>query len=513
MEDRNKIFNDLLEGNWQAHFTTKSDADIAFCLMVAKDGSDADHIDGVFRFSKLYDETRDTEVYRKVLVEKAIAESMKAGTDSINGEKPWYTKTRIGYKFYAGVLARHLKENVKAIFTMDSFHIYDNGVYRSIDNAEASRIVKSFMDDECCTMTQINDTREQWKLLIKKDDKQLNPTPNIINLKNGLLDVSAGEFRPHDPDFLSTVQLNVNFNPKAKCDQFLNFMKEMLPEESIALMQEIMGYLLIPETKAQKCFVLIGPPRTGKSTVIWVIESILLGKENCSNIPWQELGDRFKTAELCGKLCNLFADLPSKAIEDSGLFKSITGEDTIIGERKFGHPFSFKPTARLLFSCNKLPWSEDQSGAFYRRIITIPFERQVSEDKIDPELRGEKLTKETDGIFMWALEGLRRLIRNNFAFTENEYTRKRLEQYRQECSSVLSFVSERCVFNDGLHIGKDLLYGKYSEYCYNSGLKAVSRIRFNNELENNFKGIQLGTIGGRDSRKKAWLGIGLAVED
>lgn len=211
-------------------------------------------------------------------------------------------------------------------------------------------------------------------------------------------------------------------------------------------MQEIMGYLLIPETKAQKCFVLIGPPRTGKSTALWVIESILLGKENCSNIPWQELGDRFKTAELYGKLCNLFADLPSKAIEDSGLFKSVTGEDTIIGERKFGHPFSFKPTARLLFSCNKLPWSEDRSGAFFRRIITIPFEQQVPEERIDPELRGEKLKKEADGIFMWVLEGLRRLLSKNFAFSENEYTRKRLEQYKQESSSVLSFVSECCVF-------------------------------------------------------------------
>lgn len=187
MKESNQIYDDLLEGNWQAHFATKSDADMAFCLMVANEGHNENHVDGMYRLSKLYDEARDSEAYRKVLVEKAMSESERAKADSLKEARPWYTKTRSGIKFHSGVLARHLKENVRAIFAMDSFYIYDNGVYRSIDNAEASSIVKSFMDDECCTMAQINDTREQWKLLIIKDDKRLNPAPNIIKPQERLV--------------------------------------------------------------------------------------------------------------------------------------------------------------------------------------------------------------------------------------------------------------------------------------------------------------------------------------
>lgn len=273
-----------------------------------------------------------------------------------------------------------------------------------------------------------------------------------------------------------------------------------------------MGYLLIPETKAQKCFILIGPPRTGKSTIIWVIEDLLLGKENCSNIPCQELGDRFKTAGLYGKLCNTFADLPSKALEDAGMFKALTGEDRIMAERKYGNPFSFKSNARLLFSCNKLPWSEDQSGAFYRRIITIPFERQIPEDKIDPELRGDKLVAEADGIFMWAYVGLRRLMSNNFTFSENEYTKSRLDRYRIESNSVLSFVYECCMVDNRYSISRSELYGEYVSYCSGSGLKAVSRNKFNAEIEGSFRSVIKDIVGSSYKRIKVWRGIGLIDE-
>jgi len=120
-------------------------------------------------------------------------------------------------------------------------------------------------------------------------------------------------------------------------------------------MQEIFGYLLIPVNKAQKSFVFVGAPNTGKSTLLSVAQEILLGSENVSKIPWQSLGDRFNKAELFGKLANIFADLPSKNIDDNGMFKALTGEDYITGERKNKDPFSFRPYARLLFSCNEIP--------------------------------------------------------------------------------------------------------------------------------------------------------------
>ena len=132
---------------------------------------------------------------------------------------------------------------------------------------------------------------------------------------------------------------------------------------------------MIPVNKAQKSFVFVGAPNAGKSTLLSVAQEILLGSENVSNIPWQSLGDRFNKAELFGKLANIFADLPSKAIDDGGMFKALTGEDYITAERKNKDPFSFRPYARLLFSCNEIPKNySDRSDGFYRRLIIIRFD-------------------------------------------------------------------------------------------------------------------------------------------
>ena len=50
---------------------------------------------------------------------------------------------------------------------------------------------------------------------------------------------------------------------------------------------------------------------------------------------------------------------------------------TITAERKNRDPFSFRSTARFLFSCNEMPRNYgDRSEGFYRRLIIIPFEQR-----------------------------------------------------------------------------------------------------------------------------------------
>lgn len=114
-------------------------------------------------------------------------------------------------------------------------------------------------------------------------------------------------------------------------------------------MQELVGYLLIPKTRAQKAFVLVGKGGAGKSTLLGVIQELLLGRANVANIAWQCLGDKFSTAELDGKLANIFADLPTRSIDDSNLFKSITGEDWLTAERKNKNPLPLRPPPGWFF--------------------------------------------------------------------------------------------------------------------------------------------------------------------
>lgn len=421
---------------------------------------------------------------------------------------PWYEEQEKGLKFLPFVLAKHLSETRDVYYGGESFLIYENGVYNISGEKEAGRIIMDYMLPNYCTMASIRDCRDQWDILVSMDFDVFNRNPYLVNVRNGLLDIRDMSFKEHTPSYLSTVQLNVEYNPQAHCPQFEKFLNEVLDCRLIPLVQEILGYLLTTNTSAQKSFVLLGPARTGKSTLLWVVEYLLLGKKNVSNIPWQEIGDKFKTAELLGKLANVFSDLPSKSIDDTGIFKVVTGEDYLMAEKKNKNPFKFRPFARLVFSCNELPKNYvDRTEGFYRRLIIVPFNRQIEKNKIDKALK-YKFQREKEGILNWALEGLRRLYENNFEFSENELTDDVKKEYKRENNNVISFVEECCEIDSLFSCSRIELYESYKEFCGESGLKVLSQIKFNKELEGNFNVTRA-----RNRKLRLWNGIRIKLDD
>ena len=425
-----------------------------------------------------------------------------------SGNLPWYEEQEKGLKFLPFVLAKHLSETRDVYYGGESFLIYENGVYNISGEKEAGRIIMDYMLPNYCIMASIRDCREQWDILVSKDFDDFNRNPYLVNVRNGLLDIRDMSFKEHTPSYLSTVQLNVEYNPQIDCPQFKKFLNEVLDCKLIPLVQEIVGYLLTTNTASQKAFVFWGPARTGKSTLLWVVEYLLLGKKNVSNIPWQEIGDKFKTAELLGKLANVFSDLPSKSIDDTGIFKVVTGEDYLMAEKKNKNPFKFKPFARLVFSCNELPRNYvDRTEGFYRRLIIVPFSRQIEKSKIDKSLK-YKFQREKEGILNWALEGLKRLYENNFEFSENELTDDVKKEYKRENNNVISFVEECCEIDSLFSCSRIEIYEAYKEFCVEAGLKTLSQIKFNKELEGNFNITR-----SRSGKLRSWNGVRIKLDD
>lgn len=528
-------FAQLYYGRWEGLYPSHSEADIAFCNMLAFwTGKDIGKMDILYRRSGLYrrkwDDRHGERTYGETVLQKAIEnchtiysrpvprriaqtkpqEAIEPITDDKKTESlpDWYEVTKSGsVKFLPGILAKHLATTIPAINYGGQALLYKNGVYTSATEEELRSITKTYMIDRYCLYSGIRDATKQWMLDMPRVEFERENETHIINLRNGLYNVLTGVFSEHSPDSISTLQLNCSYTPGAKCEKFLEYISQVLPEESILITQEILGYLLVPVNKAQKCFILKGPGNSGKSTFLKIIES-LLGKDNISNVAMQNISDRFKTACLSGKLANLFGDLPEKAIFDTGIFKTLTGEDRITAERKTEHPFSFTNTARLVFSCNNLPLNYgDKEESFYRRLIILPFENAISADKCNPYLN-EELDKEKDGIFLWALQGLERLMKNNFRFTENYLTNKALERYKVENNSVMLFVENYCTLATGESVNRQFLYDTYKQIMINDGMKPETQRRFNQELENLYKGkiFQNEEV---KSRRAIWVGIKL----
>jgi putative DNA primase/helicase len=502
-KDGNKL-RDLFEGDWGFYYESQSEADLRLVNALAfYTNGDQELMDELFRESALYRKKWDTVhygsgmTYGDELIEKAIESTEwkpTRRTQIPTSLKPldlpsWYTLNERGKPvLQAGTLADYLKEHIPALVNESGNYLYKNGVYVSIfKDFEYRKLIQNELLQDSMSLQQVNNVLGLWTPQIFRPIATMNgdDIAHLINFKNGIFDVERKAFMPHSPTVLTTIQLDAEYQPEATCPQFLAFIDEVLTPENIKVIQEILGYLLIPITKAQQSFVLWGPPRTGKSTFLNIVESII-GKQNVSNVPWQELGDRFKTALLYGKLVNVFADLPNKPIEDAGIFKALVGEDRLTGEVKYGHPFSFVNKARLLFSANELPKNlADRTDAFYRRLLIIPFVHQVAENQIDSKLT-QKLLEEKSGIINWALEGLYRLMANGYRFSKSASSEQLKAQYKLESDSVLWFVNNYCEFVPSSRVQAGVLYETYKRKCEENGLSPFNHIRFARAVEQHF---------------------------
>ena len=422
---------------------------------------------------------------------------------------PWYTKTRSGLRLIPGVLANALAKHKRVIYVKQGYYHYRAGVYAPVDELHCKQIIRHYLRPDHVEMRQINDVQGQWTIEMRVAPEQLNARTSLINLRNGLYDLDRQTLIAHDPQLLSTIQLAVSFAAGAQAPRFGAFLNDCLDPATQLLVQELVGYLLIPETRAQKAFVLVGEGGAGKSTLLGVIQELLLGRANVANIAWQCLGDKFSTAELDGKLANIFADLPTRSIDDSNLFKSITGEDWLTAERKNKDPFTFKATARLVFSCNSIPKNlGDRSGAFYRRLVIVPFLPARPVAQRDLQLK-DKLAGEAPGILNWALAGLMRLRGNGYRFTVSPASQAALNSYQVAGSSVLSFIEDACVVDPAGQVSAAQLYHAYQQYSGAAGLRAVSQKRFWTELKASF-----GTVAKeRDTVTRRTLYYGIDLED
>lgn len=360
-------------------------------------------------------------------------------------------------------------------------YIYNNGIYRPNGEAIIKKTIENILGKEGNTY-RVNETLNHIKRSTYIDRKSIEIHPELLCLQNGILNIGTGELMPHTPDIIFLNKIPVTYNTDADCPKIKKFISEIVSESDIPLIQEMAGYCLYRDYSLDKAFLLIGEGSNGKSTLLNLITKFL-GKENVSSISLQDLDtNRFAIAELHGKLANTYADLPDRALNHTGKFKMLTGGDIISAERKFKGHFTFTNYAKLIFSCNKVPESRDDTTAFYRRWIMINFPHKFEGKNKNPNILEEITTEdELSGLLNWALEGLRRLLKNGH-FSNSITTEEIREQYIKQSNPVLAFVEDRLISDSQGEISKDELYRLFCDYCEEVGLPTKAKNVFGREL-------------------------------
>ena len=333
---------------------------------------------------------------------------------------------------------------------------------------------------DVATPRKINTIFELIRTNHAADPAMFERRSNLICLKNGTLEPISGALLPHSPDHKLTNALQIEFLPKAECALWLQTLDEIFApdtdkESKIRLLQEFIGYCLIPDTKMHKFLWLVGAGGNGKSLVLSVLQA-LVGSANISNAAIERLQDKFVRAELFGKLVNISSEMSAQATLSDGYLKQITAGDEIEAERKFEPSFSFRPYARLIGATNSLPRLLDHSDGFARRAIILQFNRQFQEHERDIH-REEKLMAELPGILNWAVTGLQNLLRRG-KFDAPPSSHQAIEAYRLNSDPVRQFLlelsDEAVMYNFNAGVRSSDLYQRYRTWATENGYQSLS---------------------------------------
>ena len=436
---------------------------------------------------------------------KAIVENAQKETNAI---KPLEKDPRVffdGIRFVPKRLADYImgRETFRTTRDNETIFLYSGGVYKDVAEPRIKELALTLLG-ESSSKNRILETVNHVRVSNYIDR---NEAPiHLINVKNGMFNITTCELEPHNPNIFTVSQIPVKFEPDADCLKIKEFVRSLVDDEHLPIIQELFGYCLYRRYFIQKAFMFLGDRDAGKSTLMNLFTAFL-GKRNTSNVPLQDFAkDRFASALLYGKHANIVADLSDEAMRNTAIFKALTGGDRIQAQKKHKDPFEYWNCAKLIFSCNSLPEVKNPEDAFFKRWQIIPFTNCFEGAARDSHILDELTSQdEMSGLLNWSIAGLTRLLKNK-TFTNESSLNETKSLYLRESDSLNSYVEDRIIFDGTGSISKEDFYSEFIEYC-KTKKKPVLTIAAVGRKLSLIQPLRTGKRGPKGNQKNVWLGI------
>ena len=392
--------------------------------------------------------------------EAGTSSGAERNLDNATGGSPvWWNGKKIDTTLFC---EEYLKtHNLRSIngtfFTPDGYCPADKLRYAVYD--EIKQYVRNYAIQASANIV------ENLKAEAKTDELMISE--DILNLRDGTLDITRPEDLTDEKKFCrNRLPVTVNADGKRPV-HWLKFVNDLLEPDDIPALQEYMGYCLVPTTKAQKMLLIIGNGGEGKSRIGVVMRYLLGNNMNNGSIPKLET-NAFARADLEHKLLMVDDDMRLEHLPSTNNLKAlITAEGPMDLEKKGVQSYQGVMYCRLMaFSNGYLRSTNDDSWGFFRRQLIL-MTKPRPEDRIDDPFLSDKLYRERDAIFLWALEGLFRLRRNNYQFTMSVRSKAAVRTAMDEANNVLSFMRSQgsFTFDPEGEISSKALYNIYRMWC------------------------------------------------
>ncbi len=410
-------------------------------------------------------------------------------------------------KFSPDVFAKDiLRDNKFLLDKHDRFWRYDikEGLWKEdAGKFLRSHIRKEVMGSEEQRKAYIEEIYSYIKDISWKDEEPNFLPSHYVAFKNCLYDLKEDRTRPLSSHFFITTKLPVNYPERGgECPRIIKFLKEVVGDEMYVTLLDLAAYCLYREYSYQKLFILFGAGANGKSVYLDMLRCFL-GEQNIScEEPQQILENKFSRGNLWRKLANISNDINYNALKNTAIMKLLTGQDPLNCERKYKEPFTFKNFAKLIFSTNQVPATNDKTYAWYRRIYLIEFPKSFKK-KADRDLL-TKLTseEELEGFAYLIIERLKLFINRNYTFEYHPDDEKMAAYYEALSNPLSAFLNEETIESGEDYIYKFELKQRFKHYLQKKKLRNWTDIEIGREMNKLYQEGQRG-----DKLYRAWIGV------
>lgn len=523
-----QAFSTLYNGFWKGLYPSQSEADMAFCNMLAFwTQADKGKMDSILRKSGLYrkkwDSKRGASTYGDMVLDKAIADCREMFTpgDGIEDygviildqkKKKRYSYDDTGN---ADRFVEMFGEQVRYSYIDKGWYFY-NGKKWGFDNSgsvkgltdkvlremKIERALCEDEDEEKAFDKHLKYTRNnkgktnmvkevEHRLAILPSD--MDKSKEIFNTFNGVLDLKTGKLMPHDSKQYLSRMSSVEYTDKIDTPMWNEFLDQIFAgdKDLIRYIQKAIGYSMTGSTREQCAFFCFGNGRNGKSTFLEVINEIM--GDYATNIQPETImvqgqrgGANSDIARLKGARFVTTVEPDEGMRLKEGLIKQLTGGDKVTARHLYGKEFEFEPEFKLWMGTNHKPIIRGRDLGIWRRMHLIPFTVQIPDDKVDKGLK-YKLRKELPGILSWAVDGCRMWQKEGLEMPTA--VSNAVKEYRGEMDVVSAFLDE-CTRKGPGEVKSSELYNVYSRWTSDNGEYKMSSTKFGKEVALRFNKVK-----------------------
>lgn len=481
--ERTQIYNKQPYQELPKYFTPLPKCNIDFANMGEGDGRNSTLFSYILALQNVGLEEDDIKDTIRIINQYVLSEPLEDKElnvilrDEAFKKSVFFPKNKFSHdKFAERIKATHHIKKING-----QLHVYEGGIYIPGYEPIERAMVKEI---SCLTSNQRNEALKYLNVVCVEEERAADL--NLIAFKNGVYNLDTDKLEPFSPQHIITNKIPWNYNSDAKSDLIDGvFGKLACGDVDIrSLLGEVAGACLYRSAAigGGMAAILVGDKSNGKSTFIHMVQS-MLGKDNYSALDLKELGDRFSTIMMYGKLANIGDDISNSYIDDTSILKKLITGEMVKAEEKGRPPINFVSYAMQLYSANEIPHMKDSTGAMLRRLLLIPLNGKFTKDTpdYDPFIKYKVGQAEHMERFIYlAVCGLRNVL-DNKSFTVPAKAEQQKASYEVENNPILSFIED---------IGKENvineptadIYKRYQVFCADNGFQPGSNLTFSKNV-------------------------------